>query len=144
LVCCCIKDAPPEVELLVQDSFHCRFRDYSHWTAPMATALPPPTQSTTNFLEREKGCEMAERKIHHGGRDRTSPAVELTDRPVSAAMATGSALRLSLLAVFLQQELERAPATKLVYLAAGDAARIDQDLDAQRGDDGEEKRSCGG
>jgi hypothetical protein len=59
-------------------------------------------------------------------------------------MATGSTLRLSLLVVFLHQELERAPTTKLVYLAAGDAARIDQDLDAQRGDDEEEKRSCGG
>jgi hypothetical protein len=59
-------------------------------------------------------------------------------------MATGSTLRLSLLVVFLHQELECAPTTKLVYLAAGDAARIDQDLDAQRGDDEEEKRSCGG
>jgi hypothetical protein len=51
---------------------------------------------------------------------------------------------LSLCAVILHQELKRAPPTKLVYLAEEDAAEVDQDPDARRGDDEEEKRSSSG
>jgi hypothetical protein len=93
--------------------------------------------------ERKRGCEMTERQ-DGGGTDRRSPMDEHSGSTSFSGGGDGICARLSLSAVILHQELKCTPPTKLVYLAVEDAAEVDQDLDARRGDDEEEKTSSSG